>query len=45
MENVHMPLQLAPNTLSQPILPNWSFSLWSVNLGATSKAEIEHEAL
>jgi hypothetical protein len=26
-------------------LPNWSFNLCSVNLGATSNAKIEHEAL
>ena len=45
MANVYMPLQLAPNALSQPILPNWSFNLFSVNLGATSNAEIEQEAL
>ena len=43
--NVYMPLQLAPNALSQPILPNWSFNLFTVNLGATSNAEIEQEAL
>jgi hypothetical protein len=41
----HMPLQLAPTTLSQPILPNWSFNLFSVNLGDTSNAEVEHKAL
>lgn len=40
-----MPLQLAPSVLTQPILPNWSFNLFSVNLGATSNAAIEHEAL
>ena len=40
-----MPLQLAPNTLTQPILPNWSFNLFSVNLGATSNAAVEHEVL
>ncbi len=40
-----MPLQLAPSTLTQPILPNWSFNLFSVNLGATSNAAIEQEAL
>jgi hypothetical protein len=45
MENVYMPLQFAPTTLSQPILPNWSFNLWSVNLGASSNAAIEQEAL
>ena len=45
MANVYMPLQLAPNALSQPILPNWSFNLFTVTLGATSNAEIEQEAL
>ena len=45
MESVYMPLQLAPSTLTQPILPNWSFNLFSVNLGATSNAAIEQEAL
>ena len=45
MESVYMPLQLAPNALTQPILPNWSFNLFSVNLGATSNATVEHEAL
>jgi hypothetical protein len=45
MANVYMPLQLAPNALYEPILPNWSFNLCSVNLGATSNAKIEHEAL
>ena len=45
MANIYMPLQLAPNALSQPILPNWSFNLFTVNLGATSNAEIEQEAL
>jgi len=40
-----MPLQLAPSTLNQSILPNWSFNLFSVSLGATSNAGIEHEAL
>lgn len=45
MENVYMPLQLAPTSLNQPILPNWSFSLFNVNLGASSNAAIEQEAL
>jgi hypothetical protein len=40
-----MPLQLAPTALTQPILPNWSFNLFSVNLGASSNAEIEQEVL
>ena len=46
MANVYMPLQLAaPNSLSQSILPNWSFNLFSVNLGTTSNAKIEQQAL
>ena len=45
MEEVLLPLQLAPTNLNQPILPNWRFSLFSVNLGASSDSTIEHEAL
>jgi len=45
MTNVYMPLQLAPSALTQPILPNWSFNLFSVNLGATSNAKVEQKAL
>jgi hypothetical protein len=45
VESVFMPLQLAPTTLTQPILPNWSFNLFSVNLGATSNAAVEQEVL
>ena len=45
MEYVYMPLQLAPGNLNQPILPNWSFNLFNVNLGASSNAAIEQEAL
>lgn len=45
MESVFMPLQLAPSTLTQPILPGWSFNLFSVNLGATSNAAVEQEAM
>ena len=45
METFYMPLQLAPSTLTQPILPNWSFNLFSVNLGATANPAIEQEAL
>lgn len=45
MANVYMPLQLAPSSLTQPILPNWSFNLFSVNLGATSNAKVEQQAL
>ena len=45
MENVYMPLQLAPTSLNQPILPNWSFNLFNVNLGASSNAAVEQEVL
>ena len=45
MENVYLPMQLAPSNLNQPILPNWSFNLFNVNLGASSNAAIEQEAL
>jgi hypothetical protein len=40
-----MPLQLAPSNFTQPILPNWSFNLFNVNLGASSNAAVEQEAL
>jgi len=40
-----MPLQIAPRDLSQAILPNWSFNLFSVNLGASSNAKVEEKAL
>lgn len=45
MEHVYMPLQLAPNNLNQSILPNWSFNLFNVNLGASTNATLEQEAL
>ncbi len=45
MENVYFPLQLAPSSLNQPILPNWSFNLFNVNLGASSNAAVEQETL
>lgn len=45
MSNFYMPVQLAPTGLHQPILPNWSFNLFQVNLGATSNAEVEQAAL
>lgn len=45
MQSVYMPLQLAPSSLTQPILPNWSFNLFNVNLGASSNAAVEQEAL
>jgi hypothetical protein len=45
MEYVYMPLQLAPSSLNQPILPNWSFNLLNVNLGVSSNAGLEQAAL
>lgn len=45
MEEVLLPLQFAPSNLNQPILPNWSFNLFSVNLGASSDSTVEHEVL
>jgi hypothetical protein len=45
VSNFYMPLQLAPTSLSQPILPNWSFNLFNVNLGITSNAKVEEQAL
>jgi len=45
VQSVYMPLQLAPSSLTQPILPNWSFNLFNVNLGASSNAAVEQEAL
>ena len=45
MEYVYMPLQLAPSSLNQPILPNWSFNLFNVNLGTSSNAALEQAAL
>jgi hypothetical protein len=44
LEQVFRPLQL-PGSLTQPILPNWSFHLFNVNLGASSNAAVEQEAL
>jgi hypothetical protein len=45
MEYVYMPLELAPQNLSQSILPNWSFNLFNVNLGASTNAALEQAAL
>lgn len=45
METVFLPLQLAPSALNQPILPNWSFNLLNVNLGASSNAAVEQATL
>lgn len=45
MANVYMPVQLAPSSLTQPVLSNWSFNLFSVNLGSTSNAEVEQQVI
>lgn len=45
MESVYLPLQWAPSTLNQPILPGWSFNLFNVNVGASSNAAVEQQAL
>jgi hypothetical protein len=45
MTDVNIPIQMAPENLNQPILPGWQFSLFSVNLGATSDATVEKEAI
>jgi hypothetical protein len=45
MENVRMPVQWGPSTLTQPILPNWSFHLFNIDLGASSNPRVEQEAL
>ena len=45
MPTVTMPLQLAPTSLTQPILPNWQFHLFNVNLGRSSNPSVEQAAL
>jgi len=45
MNNVSIPVQLAPTSLNQPILPNWGFSFFNINLGASSNPEIEQQVL
>jgi len=45
MQTVTMPLQLAPASLTQPILPNWSFHLFNINLGSSSNPAVEQAAL
>jgi len=41
----YMPVQWAPSNLTQPILPNWSFHLFNIELGTSSNPAIEQEAL
>lgn len=45
METVYLPLQLAPNSLYQSILPNWSFNLFNVNAGLSTNSSVEQQAL
>lgn len=47
MQNFSMPVtwQLAPDALTQPILPNWQFHLFNVNLGTSSNPEVEQKVL
>lgn len=46
-QTVALPLtwQLAPGTLTQPILPNWQFHLFNVSLGTSSNPSVEQAAL
>lgn len=45
MGTVNFPLQLAPTTLNQSILPNWGFSIFSINLGTSSDPKLETDIL
>lgn len=46
-QQVTVPLtwQLAPTSLTQPILPNWQLHLSNVNLGTSSDPVVEQVAL
>jgi hypothetical protein len=41
MGNVNLPIRLAPENLTQSILPGWQFSLFSVDLGHSSDPDME----
>jgi hypothetical protein len=41
LENVQLPVQWAPQSLDQPILPGGQFSLFNVNVGASTDAASE----
>ena len=45
MGDVSLPVQLAPEYLNQPILPGWQFSLFSINLGESTDADVEKAAI
>ena len=45
MGAVNLPIQLAPENLTQSILPGWNFSLFSVNMGQSSDDAVEKTAI
>jgi hypothetical protein len=47
MQTFSMPVswQLAPDALTQPILPNWQFHLFNVNLGSSGNPAVEQTVL
>ncbi|HMN94688.1 MAG TPA: hypothetical protein PKC60_15780 [Hydrogenophaga sp.] len=47
MPTFSMPIswQLAPDALTQPILPNWQIHLFNVNLGTSSNPAVEQKVL
>ena len=45
MANVTIPIQFAPTTLEQPLLPGWQISLFRVDLGESSNPEVEKAAI
>lgn len=45
MDSVEFAAHFAPQSLVQPILPNWSLSFFNVNLGASPQPEVEHAVL
>lgn len=45
MGDVNLPVELAPEYLSQSILPGWQFSLFSVNVGQSSDDAVEKTAI
>ena len=44
MANVYAPIEMAPTSLDEPILPGWRFSLFSINLGESSDPTFESAA-
>jgi hypothetical protein len=44
MPNVYAPIQMAPTSLNEPILPGLRFSLFSINLGDSSDPAVESAA-